>query len=220
MTITAVAKSFLNLVYPLRCASCNKDIEALNNFGICDLCLRQIPENSNPPIKGLHFEKAYSACLYEGVLKELIHKFKYKNKVSLSKILSKLMIDFIKYNPEALAEIEIITFVPLHDARERERGFNQSGILAAKLSKESGIRFSDTLKKTIATRHQNELSRNDRLINLKGAFKIRDGAMIEGLNVLLVDDVITTGATLDECAKTLLDNGAKKVNCFTLARGI
>jgi len=162
---------------------------------------------------------AYSACLYEGTLKELVHSFKYKGKTALANLFAKLMINCIRDNPE-IANTDIITAVPLHRSRLREREFNQSLLLANKISKEFGMPVKHTLEKTVKTKYQNELLKSERLINLKDAFRVCDNVFIKERHILLVDDVMTTGATLSECAHTLLSGGARQVTCFTLARGI
>ena len=214
-TITAIAKSFINLLYPLHCAGCGKALDSHNQLSLCGHCKSTIRPNPRPPEYG-----AYSACLYDGVLKELIHLFKYTGKLSLTKVLSELMIDFVKETPEIMQGIDIITFVPLQKRRLSQRGFNQSGELAFNIAKAPDLPLKDLLEKTLSTRHQNELSREDRLINLKGAFRIKNGVNVRGLHILLIDDVMTTGATLSECAKVLVQNGAKAVRCLTLARGM
>ncbi|MFA4980995.1 MAG: ComF family protein [Candidatus Omnitrophota bacterium] len=237
--IVTIAKNFMNLLYPMRCYACGKDLEALNKYGVCDDCVSRIRKNPAPfcricgrPVEkssclcaeckrsAPFFDRAYSAYLYEGVLKELIHKFKYNGKIRLSRILSKHTADFIEDNGDIVKDIDIITCVPLQNNRLRERGFNQSRILAFNISERAGIPFADTLEKRVSTRHQNELSRDERLSNLKGAFAVRAEADIYGLAVLLIDDVMTTGATLSECSRALRDAGAKEVRCLTLARGV
>ena len=167
-----------------------------------------------------YFERAYSACIYEGVLKELIHAFKYKQKVSLARLFAKLMVDFIKENDEIIKGVDMLTFVPLHSKRLWEREFNQSKIFALVISNTYGLRLADTLQKTKTTKPQNELPREGRLTNLTDAFMIKGQAPLDGLNILLVDDVMTTGATLSECSKVLLGTGAASVRCLTLARGM
>lgn len=219
--IKAIAKSFINLIYPLHCAICKKSLDPLDEFGVCASCIGKIEPSPMPHYEGrkrLRFEKTWSACLYEGELKELIRLFKYKGRLSLSNILSKLLIGFINENPEVLDDIDAITYVPLHNRRLRKRGFNQSKVLALKVSQNFDIPLLDLLEKTRSTKAQNELSRKERLANLVGAFKIRNRAGT-GKNILLIDDVMTTGATLEECAKILLGSGAKSVRCLTLARG-
>jgi competence protein ComFC len=215
-----IAKSFLNLLYPLHCLGCGKALGSLDEFHLCTLCIASIKPNAMPPLELEDTPvKAYSACLYEGTLKELIHQFKYKGKTNLVKIFSRLMTDYIKENPE-IADVDIITVVPLHKKRLKEREFNQSLLLANAIAKEYGLSLKNTLEKTRKTRYQNELLKSERHTNLKDAFKICDKMKVNGQDILLIDDVMTTGATLGECAKTLLDGGAKKVSCLTLARGI
>ncbi len=240
MAIQTITKNILSLIYPVHCAGCRKSLDPLNESGLCDFCKLQIRRNPKPhcPSCGrsiqdmtdlcaecrrrkFHFERAYSACLYEGVLKELVHLFKYKGRASLAITLSGLMTDFIKDNTGTIDEIDLITFVPLQNSRLRRRGFNQSRMLAFNISKEFGIALRDTLEKKGRTKPQNELSREDRLMNLNGSFRVRKGSSsLADLKILLIDDVMTTGSTLNECAKTLLEDGAKEVRCLTLARGI
>lgn len=218
--LKVIAKNFINLFYPLHCLGCNEQLDALNECRLCGQCIASIKSNSMPPFElETASVMAYSACLYEGTLKELIHSFKYKGKITLADIFTKLMIDYIKKDPEII-DADIITPVPLHKTRLREREFNQSLIIANGIAKEFDLPVKNILEKTRKTGYQNELTKSERLTNLKNAFAVRAGIDIEGKNVLLIDDVMTTGATLNECACTLLSGGAKKVTCFTLARGI
>jgi len=223
MTIQVLTKNFLNLIYPIHCYICEKNLDPIAGSGLCDMCrskIRYNPKAHSQADKCSNLERSYSSCLYEGPLKELIHQFKYNRKAAIGRILSGFMIEYINENSEILNGIDLITFVPLENSRLRERGFNQSRMLASNISKKFGIAFEDTLKKTEKTLHQSELSREERLVNLNGAFKTKDNTLLGGCRILLIDDVMTTGATLDECAKTLLAAGAKSVRGFTLARGI
>jgi len=237
-SIETIGKTFLNLLYPLRCASCGKDLEALDELHVCGRCLKSIRPNPAPHCvvcgRSLYnareicadcrkdrpvFERAYSACVYEGALKEMIHAFKFKRRIALSGILSDIMVDFARDNSEVADGVEIITFVPLHASRLREREFNQSEALARGFGLASGVPCVDALRKARKTAPQNELSKDERTLNLAGAFKVKDAAAVNGKTVLLIDDVMTTGSTLNECAKALLGAGAKAVRCCTLARG-
>lgn len=239
ISATTLIKSLLNLVYPLRCASCKKHMDPLDDRGVCGCCLEEIKKNPKPYCEScgrslpdqettcweckkvsFAFTQAHSACLYEGALKELIHQFKYNNRIALAKTLAPLLSDFIKENGDIIDGIDTITFVPLAPDRSRKRGYNQSQILAYNISREYAIPHAELLKKTRSTKPQNALSRNERLVNLEGAFRSRKGRDLEEKRILLVDDVMTTGATLNECSKVLLDGGAKEVRCLTLARGI
>jgi ComF family protein len=234
--ILAIAKNIANLVYPMRCAACGKALEASNGTGACSFCLGTVRRTPKPYCslcgRALQtgrplcadcgkarpaFAMARSACLYEGALKELIHLYKYKNKRSLAGLFARLMIDFLKDEAGLDGGIDAVTFVPLHKKRLRERDFNQSRMLAERIASEFALPVLDCLDKIKHTVSQNELSRETRLCNLKGAFKAHAGC--RGRRLLLVDDVMTTGATLDECSRTLLDAGAVEVRCLTLARG-
>lgn len=237
--IKTVAKSLVNLLFPLHCASCKSPLDPMDDAGVCEVCKRSIRRTPKPYCRSCgrttdsakdlcpdcarmhpYFDKAYSACLYEGVLKELVQQFKYRNKISLGASLAGLMIDFVNENRDVCDGIDIITFVPLERSRLRERTFNQSKVLAFNLARAFGIPLTDTLVKSKSTSRQNELPREKRLVNLKGAFQVKDGPDFEGKRILLVDDVMTTGATLSECAKVLSERGAALVRCLTLARGI
>lgn len=240
-TILEAARSAVSLLYPIRCAACNKTLAASSLEPLCTFCASRIAVHPRPycAICGRTMRDpgplcrdcaasrpayaiARSACAYDDTLKELVHHFKYNNLRSLSGRFVGLMADFMRDEPSLLCGADIITFVPLHRSRLIERGFNQSKMLAAGIASRSALGLIDALEKHRATKHQNELSREKRLGNLKGAFRIRASARaaIEGRAVLLIDDVMTTGATLDECARTLLDAGASEVRCLTLARGI
>jgi len=219
--VKKLMKSLVNLLYPLHCIGCQKPLEAINEFHICNHCRSSINRNAMPPfeLESLPKAKAYSACLYDSSLKELVHSFKYKGKSVLAKVFSRLMIDYIKDNPE-ITDVDLITVVPLHKERLREREFNQSLLLAGPIAKDYSLLLANILEKIRKTRYQNELLKSERLRNLQGAFSLSPKADIKGKNILLIDDVMTTGATLSECAKILLNCGAGNVTCFTLARGI
>lgn len=140
--------------------------------------------------------------------------------MALSGILCDKIVTFIKDNREIIDGIDHIAFVPLYNRWLNEREYNHSGILAAAVSAEFMIPISRAVEKRFKTRRQNELSRDGRLTNLTGAFRVKDNLRLDGSKLLLIDDVMTTGATLDECAGALKIAGAKEVRCLTLARGL
>lgn len=166
------------------------------------------------------FNQAFSVCRYEGVIKDCIHLFKYRSKLSLVKPLSKLMVDFA-HNFLDMENIDLILPVPLASSKLRQRQFNQAKLLAKSIS----CAFSKELKDKLLIKikpgvAQVNLSRTERLKNVRGSFKVRHQLLFKNKNILLVDDVLTTGATINECARMLLDAGAKRVNAFTLARSV
>ena len=224
MTLKAIAKNFINLLYPAHCEFCKSGLAAEAQAPVCSACRAKIRVSRDIHTRSkntaFHFTLARSACIYEGVLKELIHSFKYKGKIALAGTLSSYMIEVAALDNELTSGISAVTFVPSQDSLIKKRDYNHSGVLAGRIAKEFGLPLLDTLKKTHRTRPQNELSREERLVNLKGSFGLRDKRAVAGLKILLIDDVMTTGATCDECSKVLLDGGAGEVRCLTLSRGI
>lgn len=239
-TFTKFTKSLLNLVYPLHCASCGQHLAVLNELEVCNHCITKIKRNPLPycPRCGrptddpsaacaecvkMHpvFTQAYSACLYEGPLKDMIHKYKYQNRRGLAGLFAKVMLDYIKDTPDAAASITLITFVPLHRKRFSERGFNQSELLAIQLGRALNIPAINALEKIFITKPQNDLSREDRLMNVIAAFNTKENMkdVVKNADILIIDDVMTTGATLNETSRALLKAGAHTVRCLTLARG-
>lgn len=244
--IVAVKKFFvavgaaLNLIYPRHCLACGRALTSSSKDPVCSLCEARIARHPKPYCaicgRTLHsedglcadcvrqrpaFTHARSACLYEGSTKELVHLFKYGKKRSLAATLARHMTDFLIEDNGITTQAELITFVPLHRQRLTRRGYNQSELLAAQVSKKLGIPLANCLEKSSVTRCQNELMREERLANLIGSFRTRRSARarVQGLSLLVIDDVMTTGATLNECSRVLLDAGAKEVYCLTLARG-
>ena len=155
---------------------------------------------------------------YEGALRRLVHVLKYEQRHSLAPPLGRLMRESAS---EVLAAADCAVAVPLHARRQRERGFNQAAELAAQL----GLPVVDALRRTRATAPQTELPAGQRRRNVRGAFAPArrigfrpEGADVGGASVLLVDDVTTTGATLEACARVLRRAGAREVRALTLAR--
>ena len=194
---------------PPFCHSCGRHLENPARFyTICPQC-----------IKGkTRFDRAYSPCLYRGVIRELIHEFKYKGKDYLGKHLSAFMIDFAEEFDIAIQKMDFILPVPLHAARLREREFNQAYILASHI----GSHFGKPVARHILQRHrqtktQTNLDDHNRRINVQGSFSVSANADLQSKNILLIDDVLTTGATASEAAGALKDAGASIVWVMTLA---
>lgn len=238
--VTGVIRSMLNLLYPLHCAACGIHLASADSQGVCDDCRARIRRNPAPycqtcgrpmPNTGMIcaecvkmqpvFASARSACLYEGPLKDLVLKFKYKNRRSLLGLFTVIMMDFLRDNNDIMEGVEAIAFVPLHKKKRLERGINQSELIAASLGRYLGIPVINALEKKRKTKNQNELSRFERLTNLKDAFSVSPefSQMVKDRDILIIDDVMTTGSTLNEAAKPLLTEGARRVRCYTLARG-
>lgn len=232
----SIFNGLLKLVYPPKCPVCKACISEKDI--LCDKCLNSIAKLSPPfckicgePIaeenkqckkcrrKNSVFKQHWSICKYEGVIKECIHLFKYNRRLGLNKVFSALIKDFIKTYQLPVEEIDCIAPVPLHKSRLREREFNQADLIAEDISKEFSIDLESNLIKRIRnTRSQVDLPKFARYKNVKDAFALNALFSVEGKNLLLVDDVMTTGATLEEAANILKKNGAKDIYALTLAR--
>ncbi len=175
-------------------------------------------------IKNYPLSKIQAVGLYEGTLREAIHLFKYEKKKSLAKPLGDLLIKHLEETcPRAgkeggLEKIDFVIPVPLHSKKLREREFNQSGLLARLVGRHfrKPVLEGNLIRKKTTT-PQFELDRKERLKNVKGAFAIKRREEVKGKNLLLIDDVRTTGATLKECHKVLRRAGAKEIHMLTLA---
>jgi len=168
-------------------------------------------------IKPKKFYKARSCGSYTNVLRDVIHHYKYKKKQYLAVPLGKIIyFTFEKYWSKD--EIDIVIPVPLHIKRFRQRGFNQAYLLLDEFKKNSFVINRNVLKRIRWTEPQTNLKKKMRLINLKNAFALDNCEQIKNKNVLIVDDVYTTGSTINECAKTLIKGGANRVSAITIAK--
>jgi ComF family protein len=208
-----VCPSCLKLPAPLVaecfCAVCNTpflNTFPLDNSGRCTLCRLGVTR----------FDAAFSYGEYDGALRKLIHLFKYGKVQTLEGPLGKLLWAAL---PRDL-RFDGVVAMPLHWRRRWSRGFNQSGLLAREVSRRASVPFLDCMKRTKATRAQAGLSNAQRRSNVAGAFSVKRGsrALIEDRHLLLVDDVMTTGATANACAAVLKRAGAGRVSILTLAR--
>jgi competence protein ComFC len=154
-----------------------------------------------------------------GVVRDLIHRFKYGGETWLAG----LLVDFLRQGLRDARlrdeSFDAVVPVPLHPLRRREREFNQAEILSRELARGQGWEFCDALARIRYTVTQTHFDRRRRMRNLRDAFHVRRNTTVRGKRLLLVDDVLTTGSTLDECARVLLAAGAKTVHALTVARG-
>jgi ComF family protein len=174
---------------------------------VCLACRRQ------PPL----FDQALSVGYFEGSLREAVHQFKYRPCRTLGAPLG----EWMAANVRLVMDIDLIMPVPLHASRLKQRGFNQALLLAHRMSETHHIPFScDNLCRTRPTRPQVELTGVERIRNVAGAFALRQPGVVVDRSVVLIDDVFTTGATMNECASVLKQAGAAHVTAFTLARAV
>lgn len=226
--------SIIDLMFPrqIKCIDCGCET---NKFGICDECISRfhfikgktceicghgINENSNVcyECKGREysFDKNFAIFYYEDDVRTKINLLKQSRIKSIGEMFAYFVAD--KYE-ELIKEFDIDMIIPVPIGKEREkvRKFNQSEILCKELEVTAKVR-NDILIRFKDTPHQTGLSRENRKTNLLGAFKVVDKKIIRNKNVLIVDDIYTTGSTISECASTLKKAGASKVFSLTLAR--
>jgi len=165
-----------------------------------------------------HFSRARAVCVYEGAIMEAISRLKYGGLTRLAKPLGNLLAEY--QDPDfPLSENDLLIPVPLHPRRLRERGFNQSLLLARQVSRRRSIPLNFTaLRRARQTQPQTQLSGAERRKNVRGAFEVGKREAVEGKRILLIDDVFTTGATVQECASVLREARAGEVHVLTLAR--
>lgn len=225
-------KAFLDIFFTPKCVICSK----LDERFLCENCINAISKIENPICQfcgkptlrsvdrciecrdeKLYFIKARSFGLYETVLKDAIVEFKYNHIKSLTEVLAQLLYEvYLKYYKNTL--FNSMEFVPMTRKDKKLRGFNQSGLLAKRLAKITKIPANGFLIKVRKTENQMALQLSKRKKNLVGAFDFQGDKGKCGSNILLIDDVYTTGYTVSECSKVLLKNGAKNVYVLTLAR--
>jgi ComF family protein len=231
----------LDILFPPLCHVCRKFIPAAGELHICPDCSELMPPILAPlclvcgiPFVGAgndhvcgacstappHFDSARAALAYEGASRDLIHAFKYRNKTHLRRALAILTMeklsDFIRsHRPD------LIMPVPLHRNKLAGRGFNQAVLLGEIFSERLKIPLDRrNLRRIRWTEPQVNLAAGDRRANVKGAFAINDSNLLKGCRVMLVDDVLTTGSTVDECGKVLKAAGAADVTVITVARAL
>jgi ComF family protein len=230
-----------DLVYPRWCVGCGVTIGSRYEGHICWDCLARLNVITDPfctvcgdPITGMvehkyacswclerrpHFDLARSAVLYRGVAQTAIQSLKYRQMTCLSRDLAVFLTACITTH-YAKVNIDAVSHVPLHAKRERERTYNQAKLLADIVASELRVPLMPNCMRRIrGTATQTELSASERRRNVAGAFEVMERPWIEGRNILLIDDVMTTGATVNECAKVLKKAGAAHVYVATVARG-
>ncbi|MFH0858116.1 MAG: ComF family protein [Candidatus Omnitrophota bacterium] len=201
--------SKIKKIAPPFCHSCGRHLEKNNRTkNICPECLK----------KRLYFDRAFSPCSYEGIIKDLIHEFKYKGKEHLAKPLSKIMAGFIREYSLPIDYLDLIIPMPLHKTRLREREFNQAEALAKHIAAEFNKNLAPAaLIRRRQTKTQTDLAVERRFMNVEKSFAASGGIDLKNKNLLIVDDVLTTGATSSEAALALKDAGANIVFVLTLA---
>lgn len=230
-----IKDSFLRILYPRRCVICDNIISYECNYFICPDC-----EGKNEWIKGkvcdkcgkpidymglcktcrnskYFFDKAYALYVYKDEIRESIHRMKYSKRGSYTRYYGMDMAEFAdKHN---LPHVDYVTCVPVHRSRYVKRGYNQSYLLAEAYCKHRGEQYKLLVLRKRKTKTQSSLNKEQRKVNIKGVFSFNTecGVDIKGKSVLIIDDIYTTGSTINEIARVLKNAGAKTVYALCLS---
>ncbi|UCE18863.1 MAG: ComF family protein [Gemmatimonadota bacterium] len=205
----------------LVCGRCWSGFEIIDR-PVCEVCGAPLPKGERrcPACrgKGFSFSGVRAAYSYSADIRKIIHAFKFGRKISLAKRLGRILA-FVLLQDERFRQAECMVAVPLHVSRQRERGYNQSELLAQAVCAELGMKLvKDALVRRKRTKPQTALAPRRRTRNVEKAFRVTDASGIVDRKVVLVDDVFTTGATVDACAKALRRAGAVDVVVLTVTR--
>ena len=240
--IRAISDGFLNIFYPEECFICSLPVARRQDCGLCDDCWRKViglqiegeictscgeplPEFANKSgslcLECIHHPPPYSGArsfgYYSTEMRRTIHELKFNGRRPLGQLLAPLLAnvfsEFWQQN-----DFDFVTCVPLHPSRRRERGFNQAELLGQALAQTIGLPKLRTLRRTAATPSQVGLSDAQRIENVRNVFSCTYIERVVGKRILLIDDVMTTGATVASASRTLVDAGAEKVSVLTVAR--
>ncbi len=232
-------EAIVSLLYPPHCAACRGDTPDGRHLcagcaalartierPFCEVCSQPFDGAidgkftcSNCSERTFHFDCAVVRYRSVGVVRELIHRFKYDRAFHLRVPLSEWLIEAFDDPRIRDQPFDYLTPVPLHSARYREREFNQAEALAELAARRTGTTVLRCLKRIRYTTTQTCLDREERMRNLRDAFQVRHTARVSGSHLILVDDVFTTGSTVEECARVLKKAGAASVRVITVARG-
>jgi competence protein ComFC len=227
-----------SLLYPPACTICVADVPS--DKYLCENCEAKISRIVPPfcakcsePFPGaitspfdcvncghrkLHFDAAVSGYRSRGIVRQVILNFKYGRQIHLRHLVADWLFSALEDERLRERQFDLIVPVPLHPARQRERGFNQAALLAELLTRHVSVQARLVLERIRCTTTQTAFDRVERMENLRGAFRLRRNADVRNLRVLLVDDVLTTGSTLSECARILKRGGAHSAHAVTAAR--
>jgi competence protein ComFC len=233
-----VGEAAFSLLYPPHCAACEADTPS--GCHLCAECARQALPIQAPrchrcsmPFNGalsgefvcdncegrqFHFTCAVSPWQARAVVRDFIHRFKYDRHLYLRHQLAEWLAAGLADDRLLAPPIDVITPVPLHPVKEREREFNQAEVLAKLLARRAAKPVVSCLQRIRHTPTQTRLDREQRMENLRGAFTLRQDHAVTGCHLLLIDDIFTTGSTVDECSRVLRAAGAASVRVLTVAR--
>lgn len=217
--MTGPVEVLLDLIFPPKCVFCRRLLRK-GEDGICARCQEHLPWCvGSEAEQTMEFVSLCASPLwYQDEVRESFHRYKFKGSRGYAKVYGRLMAQCVR--DHLTGTYDLITWVPLSEQRRKARGYDQAMLLAESAALELGDVAAETLVKVRDTSAQSALGKDDsaRRANVLGVYRPTDPELIAGQRVLLMDDVVTTGSTLSECARTLRTAGAADVVCVTLAR--
>ena len=188
-------------IVPPQCAKCS--VKTKYNVPRCASCHSKI----------FFFENNHATFEYEELIRDMLHKVKFQNSIETAHCLGKLWASKLQMQAESDA---IVVPLPLHRNKLKTRGFNQANILAMHVAKKLALALEDVLERCVDTPPQSGLHPRQRVENVTDAFAIKQGVEVRGKHFIIVDDIYTTGASVNECARILKESGAASIHCATL----
>jgi len=213
-----LSKVILDLLFPPKCAFCRSPLRS-GEKGMCARCACSLPfiEGADRHMRGEFFEDCASPLRYAGRVRSSLLRFKFGGATANAEAYAPILADCIR--TELAGKYDFITWVPLSKKRETDRGYDQSMLLAMAVALELGTVAVSMLRKDTDVPAQSSIrGREKRRANVADVYSVTDPELVNGRRILIIDDIVTTGATLSECARTLLTAGAASVCCAALAR--
>ena len=205
--------SVLNSIFPPRCISCADVLPVNYLWQLCPPCDSSLERCDN---SGANLN--FSLYIYNDTIRQAIHNFKYNSRPKHGVFLGSLMAEYANEVLPRNIAIDMVIPIPLHKTKQRERGFNQAKILAHAICTPLNLNLNTSvLERTRNTSRQADLNITERAENLEGAFTVQDPLAVSGKNILLIDDILTTGSTIQACRAELLAFGANRVLSYSLA---
>lgn len=220
----SLGEKLIRLLYPPKCIFCSCLLDIAAGVEICKSCYKKItfmPEERNKTLKVFDYECSWDcvvcACEYKGIIKEAVMRFKFFDKPSYCRAIGSLVTEKLR-NILLYDSYDMIMSVPLHNKKKALRGYNQSLLVSRVISRITGIpERSELIIRIKNTKSQSTLTRENRYFNTRNAFEITDKDEVRDKNILIFDDILTTGYTLNECSRVLKEAGAKKVAAVVIA---
>lgn len=218
-----IVSPLLDLIYPPFCSICDSKIN-IDESVVCDRCWSKIPVNFMNTIirkkdknRKTYYKYIVWSYSYADISRDIIHDFKYRDYICLAQKLSKTMAESLT-NLNELNDVDYLVPVPLHIFRYMQRGYNQSLILANNISKLTGIKISTDIYRTKYTKPQSSIvDKFQKVSNVKNAFRVKKSNDFRNKKIILIDDIVTSGSTVNECAKMLMKAGAEEVYVLSAA---